>query len=256
MSRLPKISIITPSFNQGQFIEQTIQSVLSQNYSNLEYIVMDGGSTDNTVEILKKYEGKLKWFSEKDKGQSDAINKGFKMATGDIIAWINSDDYYLPGTLQKVSKYFDLHKDTKWITGNYEIVDENGKQIQSYVRKYKNILRSLPFRNTLYIANYINQPSTFWRRSLLQEVGYVNENYHFCMDYDLWLRFMKISSPAIINTPLSAFRIHSTSKGKNQYIKQFKEEKLVLRKNNANLVLNILHGIHTFFINTVYRIIK
>lgn len=253
---LPKISIVTPSFNQGQFIEQTIQSVLSQNYPNLEYIVMDGGSTDNTVEILKRYEGKLKWFSEKDKGQSDAINKGLKMATGDIVTWLNSDDYYLPGTLQKVGSYFEEHQEVQWITGDYKIVDENGGEIQPFVRAYKNFLRSLPFRNALYVANYINQPSTFWKRTLLKEIGFVNENYHLCMDYDLWLRIYKMHQLYTIPSPLSAFRIHSTSKGKSQYQKQFNEEIEVAQKNGAGSVALLLHKIHSFLVTYMYNAIK
>ncbi|OIO18382.1 hypothetical protein AUJ29_00110 [Candidatus Kuenenbacteria bacterium CG1_02_38_13] len=253
---LPKISIITPSYNQGKFIEQTIQSVLTQNYPNLEYIVMDGGSTDNTVDILKKYERKLKWFSEKDKGQSDAINKGLRMATGAIVTWLNSDDYYLPGTLQKVSNYYAEHADAFWVTGDYEIVDESGKQIHSFVRIYKKFLRSLPFRNTLYIANYINQPSTFWKRSLLKKTGFVNENYHLCMDYDLWLRIYKNNPLHTIFSPLSAFRIHSDSKGKSQYVKQFNEEKEVAEKNGGSKVDLTLHAIHSYLVTKVYNAIK
>jgi glycosyltransferase involved in cell wall biosynthesis len=256
MNTLPKISIITPSYNQGKFIEQTIQSVLSQNYSDLEYIVMDGGSTDNTVEILKKYGGKLKWFSEKDKGQSDAINKGLKMATGDIVTWLNSDDYYLPETLKKVGEFFINNAKAQWVTGDYKIVDENGKEIQSFVRSYKNILRSLPFSSTLYIANYINQPSTFWKRSLMNEVGFVNENYHLCMDYDLWLRIYQKYPLNTLNTPLSAFRIHSTSKGKSQYVKQFNEEKDVAAKNGASQASLTLHAIHSYLVTRVYNAIK
>lgn len=217
---------------------------------------MDGGSTDNTVEILKRYEGKLKWFSEKDKGQSDAINKGLKIATGDIVAWLNSDDYYLPGTLQKVGSYSEEHKDAQWITGDYEIVDENGKEIQSFVRTYKNFLRSLPFRSTLYVANYINQPSTFLKRTLLKEVGFVNENYHLCMDYDLWLRIYKRYPLFTISSPLSAFRIHSTSKGKSQYQKQFNEEIEVAQKNGAGYIALLLHRIHSFLVTYVYNAIK
>ena len=229
-----KITIITPSYNQGQFIEQTIQSVLGQNYSNLEYIVMDGGSTDNTVEILKKYEGKLKWFSKKDKGQSDAINKGLKMATGSVVAWINSDDYYLPGTLQKVANEFEKNTNLKWFTGDYIIIDAKGKEIHSFVRAYKKFFSQFSSISTLSLLNYINQPSTFWRRAFIKQIGYLNESYRYCMDYDLWLRFMKVSPPAIINYPLSAFRIHSASKGGSQYKAQFREEIAVQKQNNPS----------------------
>ena len=251
-----KISVITPSFNQGKFIEQTIQSVLSQNYPNLEYIVMDGGSTDNTVEILKKYEDKIKWFSEKDNGQSDAINKGLKMATGDVVAWLNSDDYYLAGTLKKVADCFETNPDTMWVTGDYKIVDEQGRPIQSFVRGYKNFLRALPFRNTLFVANYINQPSTFWKRSLHSELGYINDKYHLCMDYDFWLRVYKRYPLHTISSAFSAFRIHSTSKGKKQYSAQFNEEIDVAQKNNAPHLALFLHKIHSFIVTQIYNLIK
>ena len=253
---LPKISIITPSFNQGQFIEQTIQSVLSQNYPNLEYIVMDGGSTDNTVQILKKYTGELEWTSKKDKGQSDAINKGLRMATSDIVAWLNSDDYYLPGALQKIGNYFMENKSAKWLTGDYEIVDKKGKKIQSFVRKYKNILRSLPFKGTLYVANYINQPSTFCKRSVFDQIGYLQESYHLCLDYDLWLRINKRYPLHTISSPLSAFRIHSASKGKNNYRMQFQEELEVAQKNQASSFALFLHRVHSFLVTQVYNVIK
>jgi len=254
--KLPKITIITPSYNQGKFIRQTIESVLSQNYPNLEYIVMDGGSTDETVSILKEYEGKIKWFSQKDKGQSDAINKGLKMATGEIVAWLNSDDFYLPGTLERVGNFFAKHTDAQWVTGDYKIVDEQGKEIQSYVRTYKNILRALPFRSTLYIANYINQPSTFWRRKLHDEVGYINEQYHLCMDYDYWLRIYKHYPLHTFGSPLSAFRIHTTSKGKNLYTKQFEEEYTIAKRHDATQLSLILHKLHTSIIVRVYNAIK
>lgn len=248
-----KISIITPSFNQGQFIEQTIQSVLSQNYSHLEYIVMDGGSTDNTLSILKKYDGKLKWFSKKDKGQSDAINKGLRMATGDIVGWLNSDDYYLPETLKKVAEVFEKNKEVQWITGDYLIVDEQGKEIQSFVRFYKKLLsRFFPLSR----ANYINQPSTFWKSDFQKKAGYLNEDLHYCMDYDLWLRFMKQSPVQIISFPLSAFRIHKASKGGSQYGMQFKEEIEVAKKYNSNVLFQLLHKMHNYIINIIYNIIK
>ena len=209
-----------------------------------------------TLSILKKYEGRLKWFSEKDKGQSDAINKGLKMATGDVVAWLNSDDYYLPHTLQKVADKFEKNKNVQWVTGDYEIVDEKGKQIQSFVSWYKGLLRKHPTFNMLSFANFIIQPSTFWKRKLMEEVGYLKEEYHLCMDYDLWLRIMKKYQPTVIPSPLSAFRIHGTSKGKLQYGRQFKEEIQVAKQYNHNGFIIFLHTIHNILINFVYQIIK
>jgi cellulose synthase/poly-beta-1,6-N-acetylglucosamine synthase-like glycosyltransferase len=253
---LPTISIITPSYNQELYIEQTIQSVLSQNYPNLEYIVIDGGSTDNTLSILKKYENKLNWISEKDSGQSNAINKGLRMASGDVVAWLNSDDYYLPGTLATVGTYFAEHSSAQWVTGDYTIVNEQGNEIQSFVRHYKNVLRAIPFKTALFVANYINQPSTFWRRTAMEEVGYINESYHLCMDYDYWLRLYRCYPLHRIAAPLSAFRIHADSKGKNLFIKQFQEEREVAAKNGANTFELFLHSIHSRLVTCIYNVIK
>ena len=255
MSKL-KISIITPSFNQGQFIEQTIQSVLSQDYPNIQYIIMDGGSTDNTLSILKKYKGKLTWFSRKDKGQSDAINKGLQLVTGDIVAWLNSDDYYLPGTLNKVTEYFELHKEAQWVSGDYLVINEKGKEIHSFVCWYKRILSHFSSFFTLSFTNYINQPSTFWRKSFQNQLNLLNEELSYCMDYDLWLRFMKQSPVHIIRSPLSAFRVHSVSKGGSQFKKQFKEELKVIKDYRINPFIYFFHNIHNKLIVFVYSLIK
>lgn len=252
----PKISIITPSFNQGRFIEQTIHSVLGQNYPNLEYIVMDGGSTDNTLEILKKYKGKLSWKSGKDKGQSDAINKGLKMATGDIVAWLNSDDYYLLGTLKKVADYFENNKNAMWVSGDYRVIDGEGRDIHGFVIWYKRMLRRFSSFPMLSFANYIIQPSTFWRKKLTDELGGVNEEYRYCMDYDLWLRFMRKYPLHILPSPLSAFRIHGASKGGSQYKKQFEEELDVLCQNQENKTITTFHKLHNSLINIIYTFIK
>ena len=204
MNQIPKISIITPSFNQGQYIEQTIDSVLSQNYPNLEYIIIDGGSTDNTVEIIKKYEKYLKyWVSEPDKGQSHAINKGFKMATGDIIAWLNSDDYYLPEAFEFVAKKFEQNPNIDIIYGDV-INFTDKKELYYKVKEFE----SLDFLSRISI----HQPGVFWRRKLLDEVGLLDETLHYAMDYDLWMRLFFNYKSMKINKPFAKFRMHENSK--------------------------------------------
>jgi len=260
--KLPKISIITPSFNQGKFIKETIESVLSQNYPNLEYIVMDGGSTDETVKILKSYNSKstngskFSWVSKKDAGQTDAINNGIKKSTGEIIAYINSDDVMLPNTLETVAKFFTNNKESMWLTGDYFIIDENGKVIQSFIAKYKRFLRRFPYFNTLAVANYIIQPSTFWRRSLIDEIGFFDKDLHLCMDYDYWMRAIKKYNLAVLPDHFSQFRIHGASKGISQYKKQFREESKVLSRYTTNIVLKVLHSIHAELIILAYNLIK
>jgi glycosyltransferase involved in cell wall biosynthesis len=203
---LPKISIITPSFNQGRFIEETILSVLDQNYPNIEYIIMDGGSNDNTVEVIKKYESRLAyWVSEKDNGQTHAINKGFERATGDIITWINSDDVYCEGSLQAIADYFNRNQDCQWLAGNLLFMNESG---QTYIRKYPN---SAPWleRNAMMS---IYQPNVFLRRSILHTIGYPREEFHMTMDYEWFCRIAQQYSIHIIDKDIAKFRWHSDSK--------------------------------------------
>lgn len=253
---LPRISVITPSFNQGKFIKQTIDSVLNQNYPNLEYIIMDGGSTDETIEILKSYGSKIQWISKPDKGQSDALNKGLKQSTGDVVAYLNSDDVYLPNTLLRVGTYFSEHPNVLWLTGDYQIINESGKIIQSFVTWYKSILRTLSSPDLLCVVNFINQPSTFWRKPLLNELGYFDQSLHFCMDYDFWLRIIHKHPLHQVRFVFSAFRIHSKSKGGGQFIKQFEEEHTVAQRYTKNKILLFLHKLHANLISIVYTLIK
>lgn len=253
---LPKISVITPSYNQGHLIRETIDSVLNQNYPNLEYIVMDGGSTDNTVQVLKQYKGKLDYVSKKDRGQTDAINQGIKKATGDILMYLNSDDIMLPNTLNTVGEYFNSHPDAMWLTGDYFIIDEKGKKIQSFVANYKKVLRNIPIFDVLSIANFIIQPSTFWRKELTKEIGIFDESLHLCMDYDYWMRTIQKYPLHVLPNHFSLFRIHGTSKGGTQYEKQFNEEHQVLCRYNQNLLVRFVHKIHATLIVLAYKIIK
>ncbi len=252
----PKISLITPSFNQGKFIKETIESVLSQNYPNLEYFVIDGGSTDNTLKILKSYGNKIKWLSEKDKGQTNAINKGLRKATGEIITYLNSDDMYLPNTLNTVAEYFMENDEAQWLTGDYFIIDEKGKKIQSYIASYKKILRRRPTFGRLTIANYIIQPSTFWRRSLLKDMGLLDESLHYCMDYDYWIRIIQKNKLHVLDNHFSLFRIHGQSKGGEKFEEQFKEEHQIVKKYIRNPVQLLFHRLHATAIVLAYKLIK
>lgn len=255
-------SIITPSFNQGKFIEETLESVFNQTYTNYEHIIIDGGSTDETIEILKKYKAKypskIKWISEKDKGQSDAINKGLKMAAGDILCYLNSDDIFIPNTLQLVADFFTKNKEADWLTGNYIIIDENGNEIQSFIKNYKTILASMPFKERLLeIVNFINQPSTFWRKQVYKKIGGFSLDYRYNMDYDYWIRMIKAGYKInYINKPLSKFRIHRKSKGGSGYKIQFREDLDVLKNNKVNPLNRFLHYLHNQLIISVYSIIK
>ncbi len=207
----PKISIVTPSFNQGQFLEETIRSVLLQNYPNLEYIIIDGGSTDNSVEIIKKYEKYLTyWVSEKDNGQSQAINKGFKKATGDIYGWLNSDDLLTPDALHHVATSFSiLPEPIHWIVGKMIIFTNHPYQeIQIKEPSFPDT-----YENWLLQSWFSPQPSTFWSREAWLFAGLLREDLHYSFDREYWLRLKFFGyQPKIIPQILSKFRHHGSSK--------------------------------------------
>lgn len=251
-----KFSIIVPSYNQGEFIAQTIDSILNQSYKNVEILVIDGGSKDSTIEVLKTYGDKIFWLSEKDRGQTHAINKGLALTKGDIITFLNSDDYYLEGTLETVAKQFESKKEKIWLTGNYIIVNEQGQPIQSLIVKYKSLFRKFISFNLLSVINPINQPSTFFRRPLIEQLQYFKEDLHYTMDYEFWLRAIKIQKPIVVNNKLSAFRIHKDSKGGSRFKEQFKEELAVAKQYQKNQLLIFLHFLHNKLINLVYAVLK
>jgi len=208
-SMLPTISIVTPSLNQGDYLEKTILSVLNQNYPKLEYIIIDGGSTDQSVAIIKKYEKYLKyWVSEPDRGQSHAINKGFEHVTGDLLAWLNSDDYYMDGALQAVAELFLESKGAGAFVGAGQMVDSAGRII-CYKEPEEVTLEGL-FRWP--VQGLFMQPSCFFAREVWKKCGPVDETLHFTMDVDLWLKIAKEARYARCNHLLSTSLIHKDAK--------------------------------------------
>jgi glycosyltransferase involved in cell wall biosynthesis len=252
MKTPPKISVITPSYNQGKFIERTIRSVLDQDYPNLEYIVMDGGSRDETIVILKRYEHCLKWVSEQDEGQADAINKGIRMSTGDIIAYLNSDDVYEPGALRRVGEYFAAHPEAMWLTGKCRIIDECDREIRNTITAYKNLLLRRYSYGMLLVTNPISQPATFWRREAVREFGLFDVNEHLVMDYEYWLRIGRRHNPGILDEYLARFRVHGGAKTVTTNFSNFKQELAVAKKYSRSKAVRMLHYLNYAIIVTAY----
>ncbi len=216
--KIPKISIVTPSYNQGKFIEQTIQSVLSQNYTNLECVIIDGGSSDQSLKIIGKYQKKLKHFeSKKDRGQSHAINKGFAKTNGEIMAWINSDDILKPGTLRLVASIFANFPEIEWISSLPSTITADGQQV--YLAQPPLYSRSM-IRRGLYtrkMLGFIMQEGTFWRRSLWEKAGGKLEEVPYTMDMKLWQKFAKHTSLYLVESCLASYRLNPERKNNDSH---------------------------------------
>jgi glycosyltransferase involved in cell wall biosynthesis len=211
-----KLSIITPSFNQGQFIEGTILSVKYQDYPYAEHYIVDGGSLDRTIDVLKKYDH-LEWISEPDKGQSDAINKGFQRASGDLYCWLNSDDILLPGALKKVAKTCKSNPDIGIITGNVVYIDEN-----DFVMRCVRVPKQRWFFYE-HGVGFFTSPAIFFKKELYEKVGGLDTNLHYSMDIDLWHKFRLAGAKVYhINDYLGGFRIHTFSKTSPRMLKMKK----------------------------------
>jgi len=202
----PKISVITPSYNQGQFLEETLLSVLSQKYPNLEYLVIDGGSKDQSVQVLQKYDDRLAyWESTPDRGQANAINKGLERCSGEILAYLNSDDLYLPDTFRTVARYFADHPEVDLVYGNCRIIDAHGSCLETWI--------SRPFDPVVELCrNFIFQPTVFWRRRLCEQVGMFSEQLQYVMDIDYWYRALPVGKFVYLDKELACFRVHGESK--------------------------------------------
>lgn len=224
---MPLVTIITPSLNQGRFIEETILSVLNQDYPHIEYIVVDGGSTDNTIDILRKYDKRLIWTSEPDNGQADAINKGFRKSTGSILGWLNSDDMYHRTAVSSAVEHFRAHRDVCWLYGDGYQIDIEG-----------NILRKYPYtrrldQKRLVTDDYILQPTVFMRRAPLFAIGLIDTTLNWCFDWDLWIRLAKDYRGDYIPAVLAYARCYHTTKTSTGDWKRLREILQTMRKHGA-----------------------
>ena len=204
---LPFISVVTPSYNQARFLEETLTSVRTQDYPRTEHIVIDGGSTDGSVDIIRRHAPHLSyWVSEPDRGQSHAINKGFAQAHGDVLAYLNSDDTYLPGALHKVGEVFAQYPDVDLVYGDYVYTDVGGQPLRR-----RHVFASISYESLLY-HDYLGQPAVFFRRSLFERVGPLDESLHYCMDWDLFLRMWRVCRPRHIPLVLATYRLDHAAK--------------------------------------------
>lgn len=207
MKKYPKITVVTPSYNQGEFLEDTILSIIDQGYPNLEYIICDGGSTDNSVDIIKKYEGRITWWcSEKDKGQTDAINKGMRRASGDIVGWINSDDVMFKNSLFVIAEFFMGHPECEFANGVVASINRRG-----ILTKFTHLIMSKFFMK--HGCYNLCQQGMFWRRELFERIGYLDETFHAKMDVEWLIRnYESGTNVRLLNKPLAAIRVYGETK--------------------------------------------
>lgn len=217
----PKISIVTPVYNQVDYIEETICSIINQQYPNLEYIIIDGGSTDGTLDIIKKYEDKItKWISEPDTGLYNAINKGFKFSTGEIMAWLNADDIYFKDTFNKVAEVFSIFQQVNWLQGIPVCIDKKSRVVSVNNLKYW-------YKYNYYVKDYawIQQESVFWRRSLWEKTGStLSEIYKYAGDIELWTRFFRYENLYSARFTLGAFRLRDNNQLSLDHINDYYKE--------------------------------
>jgi glycosyltransferase involved in cell wall biosynthesis len=218
MTDMPLVSIVTPSFNQAPYIQETIESVINQRYPHIEYIIIDGGSTDSTIDILRQYTDKLRWYSEPDEGQTDAINKGFRLATGSIMAWLNSDDVYLPDTVGAIVQHFMDYPEDMFVYGDVLAMNASGKE---FGRRHH--VKQTDFKMLLYGVDAIVQPGSFWRREVWTQLGELDTSLNFVMDYEYWLRVAQHHRLKYLPIILAKERIYSQAKTYRAAIERIKE---------------------------------
>ncbi len=225
----PRISVVTPSYNQGAFLERTLRSVLLQGYPHVQLIVMDGGSTDDSVAIIRHYAACLDhWESQPDRGQSDAINRGMRRATGDLLCWLNSDDYLLPGALATVARLWNKHGHPDWISGACRFLDEDGRLVQTWTPDGPR-----PLGRALAMGAGVPQPSSFWTPRLWNAVGGVDDALHYSMDEDLWMRFYLTGARPVATEKEIAVRFMQRDSKTARCLPDFSREFVMIARRHA-----------------------
>ncbi len=244
-NNLPTISIVIPAFNKASYIEETLQSIVDQKYPNLEVIIKDGGSTDGTLKIIKKYTNKYPGVffckSQTDNGQTDAINWGLKKAKGEVLTYINADDYYERGALLTVGKYFMKYPETVWLAGQGRVVNQKGHEIVKSVTIFKNLLLRINNFTLLLIINYLIQPSVFVSASAYAKFGPFGGIGRVVMEYGLWLRLGSYKMPNIINTPLASFRLVKGGLSLSSFEAILKEDSNLILKFTKSPIIHLFH---------------
>ncbi|CEG13852.1 putative Glycosyl transferase family protein [groundwater metagenome] len=241
-----KFSIIIPTYNCGQYIRNAIDSILNQPYKNKDLIVIDGGSNDNTIEILKSYEEKIKWISEKDNGQADAINKGFKIATGEIVAWLNADDYYEPDIFNDVVREFKKDSNIVLVYGKCRSVFKGNSKVDV---PPQNITAEKMIQN----GNFVYQPSSFYRLETIKKINYLDDKLNYWMEYDLFIKLLKNGDSTYVDKILSNFTVREDQKSNSKNILKMDKELLNINRKygggylSKTLFSNIYHRLIYFF---------
>ena len=252
----PTISIVMPTLNQRRYLRAAIDSILSQ-CCDAEVVVIDGGSTDGSLSILESYGNQIRYVSESDRGQSDALNKGLNLITGDLVGWLNSDDVYKQNAFQHVLKTFE-DPQVKWIYGMVDVIDANGNEIRKWITQIKNRRLSRLTFNQLLQSNWISQMGVFWRRDFLSSVGGPRTDYHLAMDYDLWLRFWRQCPGTYIDKRIASFRLYETSKSGGQFRQQLSEafEIAKLHAGDRYPLDLTWHSINRRLISSIYSVLQ
>jgi glycosyltransferase involved in cell wall biosynthesis len=253
MSSFPKISIIIPSYNKGLYVEQTLKSIFLQKYPNLEVIIQDGGSTDGSLKIIKKYMKKynkcIKFESKKDNGQLDAINIGLKKATGDIISFINADDIYLNNSFNNITRRYLKNRNCYWFCGRGIVIDKNNSENTSifykfFIKPYKNLLLSINNYSILLCVNYLMQPSVFLNKSVLNKFGIFSGTNKFVTEYEMWLKLGKVEMPIVVKEYLSGFRMAGDNITANDHVELLQADHRIVKKYTNNIIFLFLHRLN------------